>query len=173
MNDTTLARGSAGERRLCYFVQLWRKCCTSSCARASPSSRCASRSSWASLASGSRRFHRVFLFTSPRAPRILASRKYMIQKPESPSAGAEPLAGDACLPKTSLSCKEPRVGHQLSSKRNQKNQIAHLYWQPTSREGLQAAEFRRMLGTGIFFLHLGEKTMNVGPSLPSRPATAS
>lgn len=173
MNHATLARGSAGKRRLCYFVQLWRKCCASSCARASPSSRCASCSSWASLASGSRRFHRVFLLNSPRAPRILASRKYTIQKPESPSAGAEPLAGDACLPKSSLSCKEPRVGHQLSSKRTQKNPIAHLFWQPTSQEGLQAAEFRRMLGTGIFLLHPGEKPVNVGPSLPSRPAPAS
>lgn len=62
MSDATLARGSAGKRRHCYFVQLWRKCCASSCARASPSSRCASCSSWASLASGSRRFHRAFLF---------------------------------------------------------------------------------------------------------------
>lgn len=36
------------------------------------------RSSWASLAFGSRSFHRAFLRTTPRAPRILATRKLRV-----------------------------------------------------------------------------------------------
>lgn len=54
-------------------MQLWRKCCASSCARASPSSRCASCSSWASLASG-------LTSLPPRLPLHLAARSANISK---------------------------------------------------------------------------------------------
>lgn len=70
LSQTQRDRHNARQRkcwqgRLCYLVQLWRKCCASSCATATPSSRCASCSFRVSLASGSRSFHCVILLTSP------------------------------------------------------------------------------------------------------------